>query len=341
MQFIPFTSAILLAIIAGSLYRAPSAYQYTNRILAGLLAVLSMQMFGLTARLYEVYLEAYIFNSVLAMCVGPLIYLYLYNLTKGRMLLKARYMHVLPALVSPLVFFFTRNTQIIPDIFILISLIAYSLLSAQLLLYNNRKRLNELPEHIRRFALFCLTFLFVLTAMDLLIYFEISFLDDGHAPVSLVVVSFVFALVSLFSAWSLLNRADAVAWVFKRKYEAAPIDTKYSLDSHREVIAKLDNLIMKEQIHLNSETNLKSLAEALGAPERLVSNAINQKYNKTIRRFINDLRIEEAQKQLVSSNEDILSIMLNVGYETKSNFYREFHNTVGCSPNEYRKKQKT
>jgi len=72
----------------------------------------------------------------------------------------------------------------------------------------------------------------------------------------------------------------------------------------------------------------------LGVPVKQLSEAINKVTGKNVSRYINAARINEA-KAVLSSGENVTSAMLSSGFNTKSNFNREFLRVAGVSPSEW------
>lgn len=59
--------------------------------------------------------------------------------------------------------------------------------------------------------------------------------------------------------------------------------------------------------------------------------------NKTFTRFVNDIRIGHARKLLLEDNFNISQISYECGYNTLSNFNRQFKSVANMSPQEYRR----
>ncbi|BBF41333.1 two-component response regulator yesN [Lachnospiraceae bacterium KM106-2] len=53
--------------------------------------------------------------------------------------------------------------------------------------------------------------------------------------------------------------------------------------------------------------------------------------------YLKDIRIEQAKRLLVDTDEKIISISHRVGYENEKHFMKIFRNECGISPSEYRK----
>jgi two-component system response regulator YesN len=54
--------------------------------------------------------------------------------------------------------------------------------------------------------------------------------------------------------------------------------------------------------------------------------------------YITGVRIGKAQEYLLNSDLPIGSVALDVGYNNFSYFSKNFRDIVGCTPNEYRRK---
>lgn len=62
-----------------------------------------------------------------------------------------------------------------------------------------------------------------------------------------------------------------------------------------------------------------------------------QELGQSVSDYVNNLKIHEASKLLISSNASVLNISLECGFNSTQHFYKEFKARLGCSPNEYRK----
>jgi AraC-like DNA-binding protein len=102
-----------------------------------------------------------------------------------------------------------------------------------------------------------------------------------------------------------------------------------------EVFATLGLMMDREQLHLDADINLNRVARRLIKPSRDVSRAINVQTGGNFSQYINGLRIEEACK-LLGSDMPITQIVFASGFNTKSNFNREFSRITGKSPSDWR-----
>ena len=89
--------------------------------------------------------------------------------------------------------------------------------------------------------------------------------------------------------------------------------------------------------HFCENISIKSVSDALFISQSYVSKIFSKKLCYGFREYINMLRIDRAKKLLESSDEKVLDIMLDVGFDNQSSFNRVFLEIVGESPSEYRK----
>lgn len=103
-----------------------------------------------------------------------------------------------------------------------------------------------------------------------------------------------------------------------------------------QIVAKFDALMREQQVFKDPDLSLNRLARKLGIPARKISSAVNQTHNENISKVINAYRIEYAKTLLKQSDDTITDIFLKSGFQTKSNFNREFSRITGQTPSEFR-----
>jgi len=93
----------------------------------------------------------------------------------------------------------------------------------------------------------------------------------------------------------------------------------------------------QETQHLDPELTLSKLTRKLGVPAKQISIAVNQVHEQNISKLINEYRINHAKQSLLTSQDTITQIFMNSGFQTKSNFNREFLRMTQMTPSEFRK----
>lgn len=107
-----------------------------------------------------------------------------------------------------------------------------------------------------------------------------------------------------------------------------------------EQISRVENFIRKEKPFLDANINIETLARRLSLPERTLSRILNQHFGKNFFEFINEHRIEEAKRLLADPTKqdmNILDILAEAGFSSKSTFNAIFKKYVGQTPSQYRK----
>ncbi|WP_417501812.1 helix-turn-helix domain-containing protein [Marinobacter sp.] len=96
---------------------------------------------------------------------------------------------------------------------------------------------------------------------------------------------------------------------------------------------------MQQGYYRTEHLTLKMLAERLELPEYRTRALINKQLGyRNFNDYINQLRIAEASKRLISDPETpVLNIALDVGYRTLSSFNRAFREIKQSTPTEFRR----
>jgi AraC-like DNA-binding protein len=116
--------------------------------------------------------------------------------------------------------------------------------------------------------------------------------------------------------------------------EGADAAASVSLPSEEDaqIAASLDTLIQSRTLYRDVDLNLNRLARKMGLSVRQVSTAVNRAKAMSVSQYVNDFRVREACRLLTDTNEPIARIMFDAGFQTKSNFNREFLRVTGMSP---------
>lgn len=105
-----------------------------------------------------------------------------------------------------------------------------------------------------------------------------------------------------------------------------------------EVIAsRVDALMLERHLYRDPDLTLERLARRAGIPGRQISNALNRVHRRNISQIVNEYRVSDAKRRLLTTHDTVTEIMLESGFGTKSNFNREFLRIAGMSPSSYRR----
>jgi AraC-like DNA-binding protein len=107
-------------------------------------------------------------------------------------------------------------------------------------------------------------------------------------------------------------------------------------DEDLSVATKVENLIIEKQLYRDPELTLNRLSRKALIPARHISVAINRTKQQSVSQYVNGYRIAEACRLLWETDRSITVIMFESGFQTKSNFNREFLRQTGTSPADWR-----
>lgn len=102
-------------------------------------------------------------------------------------------------------------------------------------------------------------------------------------------------------------------------------------DAEQEIWQRVQHYMETHHPYLDPDLTLARLSRKLGIPAKTLSIVINSKTGQNVSRYVNDARIAVAQQALLNG-EPVTSAMLSSGFNTKSNFNREFLRITGENP---------
>ncbi|WP_217571409.1 AraC family transcriptional regulator [Mesorhizobium sp. GbtcB19] len=114
-----------------------------------------------------------------------------------------------------------------------------------------------------------------------------------------------------------------------------------SVAQDREVLDRVRTLLAEQKLARDENLTLSRLARRAGVPARQISGAVNRQAGKNVSQFINDFRIAEACRLLSETDMSVTSAMLESGFQTKSNFNREFRRVTSLSPASWRERSRS
>ena len=124
----------------------------------------------------------------------------------------------------------------------------------------------------------------------------------------------------------------------KRKYK----DSFLEPETVERCMKKLLYVMDIEKLYKDDSLSLQSLAKKITISSHILSQIINEQLDKNFSDFVNSYRIEDAKKMLQEADEEtsILHICYEVGFNSKSAFYRAFKRFTKMTPSQYQKKLK-
>jgi len=97
---------------------------------------------------------------------------------------------------------------------------------------------------------------------------------------------------------------------------------------------------VEEKKYIEQGITIDVLARELRTNRNYLSHYINTLKNKSFRSWINELRIEEAKRLIISDPQKaMLDVAMEAGFVDRSNFFRQFSQQTGMTPKSWIKAQ--
>jgi AraC-like DNA-binding protein len=168
----------------------------------------------------------------------------------------------------------------------------------------------------------------------LLITFVCQLLFYQPLVYQLIVISAAVVFYSL--SWYAIPRA--------RLFIAEPQKKMSDTQTYQELGMRISGLLRDEEIYVNTDLTVSTLASRLKVPAYMVSRAINQYFNKSFSELVVEYRIKKAEQLLVSDSQKSLTIeavAFESGFNTLSAFYKAFKKINNVTPSQYREISRT
>jgi YesN/AraC family two-component response regulator len=110
----------------------------------------------------------------------------------------------------------------------------------------------------------------------------------------------------------------------------------------KELAKKVLMVMEKDVLYKDSQLTLPKLARQLNVKPYVLSAALNEYHKKSFPELVNEFRIKEAQKLLLSDQYQVYSIeaiAYDCGFNTPSAFYTYFKRLTKVTPAEYRDRE--
>lgn len=125
-----------------------------------------------------------------------------------------------------------------------------------------------------------------------------------------------------------------IACLYEKDYLKNAIDIKES------DIARLDtlkNILQFIRTHYDSRLTVEEIADEAGMNAQYFCRYFKKNTGKTVTEYINDIRINHAAKRLLESEDKIIDIAGQCGYDNVGYFIKRFRQCKGITPSDYRK----
>jgi AraC-like DNA-binding protein len=231
-------------------------------------------------------------------------------------------LHLLPVLVAPLLPF----TLSLP--------LAFAVGAGYLLwLARSVYALREQRSHFR-WELWVLGGVFVLAILVMLMGVSLPLVSE---PLFFSLYASAIGAAFLLVGLALGHTPRLSSEVAEAAQATYAVSTLGNVDCEH-MLVRLGNLMDQEMLFREPELDLPMLAERMQLTPHQLSELINTRLGKGFSRYIREYRVEAAEDLLLDKpSMPVLSVGMEVGFTSQSNFYEAFREITGMTPGQYRK----
>jgi AraC-like DNA-binding protein len=329
---LPFVVALLLVVLFVVLIRRSDETSAYRPFLV-LIALCALQSFLVGLRWGYGITEIRYLLPIIATFVPPLVYASFLSLT-GQDLRHARRHYLVYVAPAVLIVALIVTAPIFIDAALIILYLGYAFAILRL----GRSGPDALDEASFEGAIpayralqIAVVALSISALFDLLVFLDFEWTRGANVP-ALVSNANLFGLLLLGLTAVIAGRSRPAPG---KKDEPAPAPPFASAED-RDVLARIDSLMLTQKLYRDENLNLTRLARRAGIPARAISTAINRLTAKNVSQYVNDHRIAEACRLLKDTDHAVTAVMFEAGFQTKSNFNREFRRVTGLNPVSWR-----
>ncbi|VAW61505.1 hypothetical protein MNBD_GAMMA11-2534 [hydrothermal vent metagenome] len=185
-----------------------------------------------------------------------------------------------------------------------------------------------------KLEMFFFTFFVILAVFVLIVASTIPYIDNSYFYLfytNSISFSYILVVMALLVFPDLLNELAVVATLSYASSALKGVNIK-------KTIQELEDLMINSKLYQNENLNLAMLADEIEITSHQLSELINVHFGISFSRYIRGHRIECAKMLLAHDKAaSVLSISLETGFKSQSNFYAAFKEVTNQSPGEYRK----
>ena len=303
---------------------------------AGLLAGLSIAMAAITAE-HEQVLPVPVFLSeafefATALCMGPLLYLFIRSRKEGRWTFRwPDPIHFLPALAVSLAILMARGS-ILPFRAVMLLQIAYTAVCAFLVTNRGRTVHSGQAERLywpRRFVALAIIIHGAQIVRTLL--FDVGMLRN-IVPVTAVASLFVLSTIAF-------RRSILETLASTRLTDEKYIRSSLTAEDASRVSECLEKGMSEGRLYADPDLNLDRLAAGIGTSPHTLSRVLNERLERTFFEYVAEFRLEDSKRRLADPANDtytIDAIAEAAGFSSRSTFYSAFRRAFSMTPTAYR-----
>jgi len=311
----------------------------------GLILLLGVHLLEELFNIYEelyVAEDIYLITPALQLAYGPLYYLFAKNLIYGDISIRKHLIHLFPALIAV---GFTYWWPI--ELMIAFAILGLYLALTYRLLYRYHSALKEVAADNEVHSLTWLINTLIVIGMlefinfvrlNLQLFLSYELLNQWYA-----ISAFISLLCTAYLVLKAVRHPQLYSGIadIQQRIDTFQQKTLIPAQGDIEMAKTLFAAIVEHQqlslAYRRPKYSLRNMADEMGLSEQNLSWSINTGGQQSFSDFINSLRIEDVKQSLrqISSDQNILTIAYEAGFNSKSSFNSVFKKHTGVTPSQY------
>ncbi|PJE31107.1 Helix-turn-helix domain-containing protein [Pseudooceanicola antarcticus] len=168
--------------------------------------------------------------------------------------------------------------------------------------------------------------------------------DENLADGSLFVAELFLVLVAagllVLNVFAPVTVLDMNVTVHEEEPELKYARSALTGDHAAKLAARIEAAMRNDALYLDPSLSLQKLSRHVGALPNQVSQTLNQEIGESFFDFVAKWRIEASKPMILAGEASVLSVALEVGFNSRSTFYKAFKRETGMTPKDYRLKHR-
>lgn len=143
---------------------------------------------------------------------------------------------------------------------------------------------------------------------------------------------FVMAFASIVPPETAPEEPAASTETPEAKYARSALSSEHA----KQLATRIRSAMTKDALYLDPNLSLQKLSRHVGALPNQVSQTLNEQIGSTFFDYIAHHRIEAAKPLIAEGAESSLAVSLDVGFNSRSTFYKAFKRETGMTPKDFR-----
>lgn len=349
-----FLFVVIQAIIVGFiLLYTPNVQNNANKLLAILIFFFALSIISYVfywsgyGRQFQ-YLNHY--PNLMAYITAPLFYLYVRNISKNKLFSKKDLLYFIPAGIAFLAITPYLIKVYFPDFQIryitaITDYLLHPIIKVSMLVifgWYSWKLIRDIPrkdQHLGQWLsllLWCYAG-FVLAFATYYVLVNFAFFNPSwDYMISFMQAVFIFIVGFLGYLQPRILQGERIEEVIQpQKYQQIHLDDQ----DEQHLAYKLSIAMEHDEIFLENDLNLNTLAEYLDSNRHHVSMIINKHFNRNFNDYVNEYRVRRLQKEILKPENDnytLLYLAIEGGFNNKVSFNKAFKKFTGKTPSQFK-----